>query len=424
MAVTRVIVFSVISIFAGLGCSSDKDPGEGICSGVDYTQYLAFQFFVSGSTEPMGDYQGLNPFVSLAKMEDFFSTVHSKIGTSAVKCRRPAIVIGPVALDYSNADITKLIDQSFALAKQYDIAVGFHIDDGMFWATRTDLWKNPENIEWLDWRGTPNTSRYVDWVPLRLAPMMCVNAHDVRVAVRNFMSNIALSIKSNLDQLTADKKEYLYAGTIVGWEPSLDTDRDSKMPSGYHALANKGFGLTHLPGDIDQERVKILREYIEFMARPLVEAGLPVSKTYTHIAFISRKDYDYAASVNPDFAKKSYSEVNNFSPPEVAMGKNYTPGFSTYPQEGVLNEIHKLLNNSAWASSEGTNLIPGLPPMASGYGMESYLARHYNYGCRQVTIFAFHLGGDPFTDALNYASEGPDAIAAYRKFLSGATLKE
>jgi len=420
---TRIYIFFTTLIALGIGCS-DKSFVEPGCSDINSTQYLAFQLFISGSTEPTGDYKGLNEFISLAKMEDFFSAVHAEIGTSSAACRKPAIMIGPIALDFSNADISKLINQSFELAKQYDIAVGFHIDDGMFWANRPDLWKNPDNVEWIDWKGTPNTSRYVDWVPPKLAPLMCFNAPLVKIAVSDFMSNIASTIKSNLNQLATSKKEYLYAGTIVGWEPSIDPDRDTKMPSGFHALSNEGFGPNNLPGDIDQERVKILREYIEWMCGPLTAVGLPTNKTYSHIAFIPRKFYDSLVSINPVFGKRSYAEVNNFSLPEAAIGKGYTPGFSTYPLTGVLEEIHDLPTNAGWASAEGTNRIPDMPPVTSGFGMESYLARHYNYGCRLVTIFAFHLRGDPFTDALNDASEGPDAIVAYKKFLSGTRLIE
>ena len=418
----RISIFFIFLAVGGIQCS-DKGPVETKGSDIN-TQYLAFQLFISGTTEPTGDYQGLNGFISPGKMEDFFSSVQAKIGTPSSAYRRPAIMIGPIALDFSNADITKLINQSFELANRYNIPVGFHIDDGMFWVNRPDLWKNPDNVEWIDWKGTPNTSRYVDWVTARLAPMMCFNAPLVKIAVSDFMSNIAVAIKSNLDQLAPSKKEYLYAGTIVGWEPSIDKDRDTQKPSGYHALSNEGFGPNNLPADIDQERVKILHAYMEWICGPMTTAGLPTAKTYSHIAFIPRKYYDSLISINPGFGNVSYAEFNNFSLPEVAIGKGYTPGFSTYPLTGVLEEIHGLVNNAGWASAEGTNLIPEMPPVTSGYGMESYLARHYNYGCRLVTIFAFHLRGDPFTNALNDASEGPGAIVAYKKFLSGARLTE
>ncbi len=422
---TKTTILLIATIFFGIRCSDDRLP-DNVCTSSDDTQYLAFQVFASGSTEPTGDLQGLNPFISDEQLEDFFQAVQSKIGSADLPCRKTAVIIGPIALDFSNSEISNLIDLSFELANKYDIAVGFHIDDGMFWANRTDLWQNPENIEWIDWDETPNTSRYVDWVGGRLAPMMCLNAPEVKAAVKDFMSNIAESIKSNLDELSPGT-EYLYAGTIVGLEPSLDKDRDTQKSSGYHALFNRGFNASNLPEDIDQERVEILQEYIEWMAEPLLNVGLPVSKTYAHIVFLSKAYYDYAITVNPDFGKQSYKELNSFSVPEVAIGKNYTPGFSTYPQTPpakLFDEIYDVVKNATWASAEGANVFLAMPPTSSDYTMESYLARHFNHGCTLLTIFAFNLRGDPFTDAINDASEGAEALDAYKKFLNGDELKE
>lgn len=419
--------FFTVLIFLVIGCSTENALKENVCSDTSDVQYLAFQLFVTGGTEPTGEYQGLRPFISQAQVEDFFKAVQSKVGNSRLPCRRTAVVIGPIALDFSNSEIANLIDQAFELAIRYDIALGVHIDDGMFWANRDDLWKNPDNIEWIDWNQTPNTSRYVDWVEGRLPPMMCFNAPDVRDAVKDFTSKIAESVKSNLDKLRTLNKEYLYAGTIIGWEPSLDQDRDTKMSSGYHALFNKGYNPSNLPEDIDHERVVILQEYIEWMAEPLRDAGLPVNKTYTHIAFLSKAYYDYAVTVNPDFANQSYAALNSFSVAEVAIGKNYTPGFSTYPQNQpatLFEEIYDVIGNSRWASAEAANIIPSNPPISSGYNMESYLARHFNHGCTMLNIFAFNLRGDPFTNVINDASESTDALTAYKKFLSGEELKE
>ncbi len=263
--------------FLGIQCGSDNAASNNACGTTD-VQYLAFQVFVSGTTEPAGDYQALNSFISNDKLEDFFKTVQAKTGNAELPCRKSAVIVGPLALDFSNTDIALLIGQSFSLAKKYNIAVGFHIDDGMYWANRKDLWQNPDNVEWIDWNGTPNTSRYVDWVSAKLAPQMCFNAPGVKLAAKDFTTNIAVTIKSNVDQLNAVNKAYLYAGTFVGWETSLDKDRDTQKSSGYHALSNKGFGSANLPADIDGERVKLLREYIEWLAAPLLAAGLPVDK--------------------------------------------------------------------------------------------------------------------------------------------------
>ncbi|MGB5698215.1 hypothetical protein, partial [Muriicola sp.] len=68
--------------------------------------------------------------------------------------------------------------------------------------------------------------------------------------------------------------------------------------------------------------------------------------------------------------------------------------------------------------------ILGNPPRNPGYGMESYLARHYNHGASMVNIFAFGLRGGTIIDKLNDAVQGPEAITAYREFLSGKILVE
>lgn len=423
------LTFLAVLVFIGIqsgSCSLNTTAQQGDCTQLQGTQYLAFQLFASGSTDPAGDYKALRPFISQATMESFFATVRTKIGSSNLPCRKVAIMIGPIALDHSKAEISKLITDAFDIAEKYDIAVGFHVDDGMFWADRKDLWQNPENIEWIDWNKTPNTSRYVDWVTSKLAPEMCFNAPGVQVAMKDMMTDIASAIKSRFDNLRGSNKQYLYAGTIVGWETSLDPDRDTQMSSGYHALSNKGYSANNLPADMDKERAAIVREHIEHLAAPLLDAGLPVEKTYAHIGFLSKKKYDYYASINPNFAKKSYLEVNNFSPPEVAIGKNYTPGFSTYPQNGLFDQIYDVVSATAWASCEGTNadLSQGTQPVSPSYGMESYLAKHFNHGCTLLNIFAFQLRGDPFTNALNDVSEGAEAIAAYKKFIRGAQLIE
>lgn len=420
------VILVAVLVFTGIhgnSCSSITPKVD--CSQSNTTQYLAFQLFTSRTLEPVGDYQPLRPLISQGQMEDFFSTVRSKVGISELKCRKIAVILGPIALDFSDAEISNFISQAFAVAEKYDIAVGFHIDDGMFWAKRTDLWQNPENVEWIDWNKTPNTSRHVDWITTRLAPEMCFNAPQVKAAMKSMMSGIAAAIKSNYDRVTTKNKEYLYAGTIVGWETSIDPDRDTQRSSGYHALFNKGFRQNNLPGNIDQERAILVQEYIDWIAAPFSQAGLPIHKTYSHVGFLSKKVYDSLSAISPAFAKKSYNEVNYFSPPEIAIGTNYTPGFSTYPQNGLFDQIYALVKNVSWVSSEGTNIsLTVTPPASPGYGMESYLARHFNYGCTLLNIFAFQLRGDPFTEVLNDASEGAEAIAAYKKFLSGARLTE
>lgn len=418
--------FILVLLVILLSCRSDEEINLTVNMDKEI-DYLAFQLFVSGSTEPIGDFATLNKFISDEEIESFFELVGNTIGGSLVSHRRGAVILGPIALDFSNEEVSELIDFSFEMALQYDLAVGFHIDDGMFWARRTDLWQNPENIEWQDWNQTSSESRYVDWVTTRLAPHMCFNCPQVMEAVDDFMTNIAGALKTNYNLLSEMGREELYAGTIVGWETSLDKDRNTQLPTGFHAMSNLGYGPSNPPEDEDVLRTQIVNEYIQFMADPLNRAGLPINKTYSHIAFLSRKLYDEFSIVNPEFGAMSYEEVNNFSPPEVAIGSNIKPGFSTYYEESRFEEIYALDGGSisGWACSEGTNIILGMPPISTGFSMESYLARHYNHGANLVNIFAFNIPAlDTFNQILKEASQGPDAIAAYRKFLSGEELIE
>lgn len=420
----KIIFILLVSFFFSQACTKDAFKEAEIYQGS--LQYLAFQKFASGTMEPNGDYQSLLPLRDKAEIESFIQLLQNKIGLEQQDNRKPAVIIGPIALDHSTSSIQQLIDDSFDLAIEYDMPVGFHLDDGMFWAGREDLWKDSENIEWQDWQGTLSESRYVDWVQSKLAPQMCFNCPKVKTAMTAFLEHIAQTIKLRLDDLKQQNKGYLFAGLITGWETSLDEEFSSKKTLGYHALANRGFSESNPPDDIDLERYTIVYEYIEFMASTVIGQGIPKEKVYGHVAVFAESVYNQLASQNPNL-EESYIEINGFATTESVINTKFQPGFSTYPQEGVFDQIYKAINSantSNWISSEGVNMILGNPPRNPGYGMESYLARHYNYGASIVNIFAFSLRGDSFTDALNDAVEGPEAIAAYREFLRGKILIE
>ena len=420
----KTIYAILLFLFCLLSCSKNSTVPAKTYEGP--LQYLAFQKFASGNMEPDGDYMPLLPFRDKLETEAFIQLVRNEIGVETLDNRKLAVIIGPISLDHSNSSIKQLIDDSFDLALQYDMAIGFHLDDGMFWAGREDLWSDPENIEWQDWQGTLSESRYVDWVQNRLAPQMCFNCPKVKAAMRQFLEYIAQTIKSRLDDLAAQNKEYLFAGLMTGWETSLDEEFSTKKTLGYHALANRGFSETNLPADLDLERYQIVYEYIEFMASTVISQGIPKEKVYGHVAVFSESLYNELATQNPDL-DESYIEINGFATTESVINPVFQPGFSTYPTEGVFDQIYQSLNasnNSNWISAEGVNMILGNPPKNPGYDMESYLARHYNHGAAMVNIFAFGLRGDTFTNALNDAVQGPDAISAYREFLQGKILVE
>ena len=67
---------------------------------------------------------------------------------------RLAVILGHFSFDHGDAEINKFIEVAFNLALETDVAVGFHIDDSMFWAKRKDLWSDPNE------RGSPGLGRH------------------------------------------------------------------------------------------------------------------------------------------------------------------------------------------------------------------------------------------------------------------------
>jgi hypothetical protein len=252
---------------------------------------------------------------------------------------------------------------------------------------------------------------------------MCFNSPVIRAEVRRRGQRvIGRAIRAGCERLRRMGRADLFAGVIVGWETQIGQDFDTGAHLGYHALSNRGFSKSHPPGDLDAERQSIVEEFITAWCSSLAEAGIPAGKIYSHIGFISKYLYGDPQPGN------SYSQINHFAPPQVAFGPFRRAGLSTYPQPGLFEQIYSELNrrrNPAWASSEGTNLELGSDPGQSGMNMETYLAKMFNHGATMVNIFAWGLGG-PAGKSIPFrvATEGEEALIAYRKFLRGERLVE
>jgi hypothetical protein len=124
----------------------------------------------------------------------------------------------------------------------------------------------------------------------------------------------------------------------------------------------------------------------------------------------------------------SYAQLNHFAPPSVAFGEFHRPGFSTYPQPGLFEQIYTEVaqhGHPGWASSEGTNLQIGSGPGQSGMNMETYLAKMFNHGAALVNVFSWGIGGEANKKMdFRVVTEGEEALRAYRKFLRGEQLVE
>jgi hypothetical protein len=186
---------------------------------------------------------------------------------------------------------------------------------------------------------------------------------------------------------------------------------------------NRGFSREHPPRDLDLEREKVVQEFIDYWTEGLAEAGVSPQKIYSHTAFLSGRAFKIGGG-----KEGSYSQHNHFAPPSVAFGKHHRPGFSTYPQPGLFDDIYVELGKHqqvGWASCEGTNLELGSGPGQSGMTMETYLAKMFNHGATLVNIFSWGIGGEANKNmSFRVVTEGDEALHAYRKFLRGEPLSE
>jgi hypothetical protein len=388
------------------------------------TQYLAFQLF----TDVRESAELRSAFPPPA--QDVAATVSElvdTIGQVGDGTRQLAFFVGPLSFDQSDDQVRSLIADSFAIALRKNIAVGFHIDDSMFWGRLRHL-NTPENIEWLDWNRTPNTGRRLDWssTPLQIMPQLCTNSAAVREAVRSRAGLIGGAVTQGREMLQAADKPELFAGVIAGWETQIGRDFATGSYLGYCALTNKGYSAENPPVDMNDARANVTQEFVELWANSLADAGVPETKTFSHTAFIAKAVFDAARLSRPGHFPASYLEAVNFAPPRVSFGERHYAGFTTYPQFGSLGQIHQERANNynpPWASSEGSAIEPPDAERGSaGESMEAYLGTLFNHGAILVNVFGWAVGdaNNPF----RRVAESEGAIAAYRKFLRGERLDE
>ena len=347
------------------------------------TKYLTFQLMTglygyAGPQSMPGHFA-----LSKAQLEEFVHGVVKAIGTTGDARHKLGFAVGPLCFDMSDAETRQFIHDAFAVARENDVAVAFHIDDSISWGERKDLLANPDNIETADWKQIPNTGRRADWgpTPTRFPPQMCFNSPEIQAAVKKRVSLIGAEVKKEMDALKTSGKEYLFAGLIAGWETQMGRDFDTDRSLGYRALSHRGFSANHPPQDPDLERVHIVKEWMELWANSLHAAGIPREKIFCHIAFTSQ-------GLRAADAKESYAKKVQFALPEVAFSSAYRPGFSTYPEGATFKEVYAVLaqhGSPGWISAEGANVSPtGLPGEPT---METYLGRMFNHGAVMTNVF-------------------------------------
>ena len=342
----RLLILSlgVLSLGA-LGVATGAAPD-------DLPRYLAFQIH-STTIDP----KAMRLVTELPPQEigRVVSDLRNRIAVLGTDNRHLGFIVGPIAFDDTDDKVREPIRSGFETALSQGVAVGFHIDDVVFWRRLEEL-NTRENLEWLDWEGTPNKGRRLNWDPpnvMRFTPVLCLNSQGVRRAVGTRAALIGTEIAKWLQDLKGAGKEDLFIGVIAGWETEIGRDFDTGKTLGYCALTNAGYSEKNPPVDIDEARSKIVKDYIELWAQTLTDVGVPHGKIYSHIALGTEKS---AASAFCDLC---------------------APGTSTYPFPGFLQTWRKDLashGHPPWASCEGAAIDPREAKRGQlGIGMEGYL---------------------------------------------------
>lgn len=404
---------------AGLGARTIVPESLAPLTGSE-VRYLAFQVF-EGGPDPAIPFDRVMVYTPKEKVSAVVHNIVTTIGVTGGRRARLAFILGPISFDHTDAEARQIIDDGFAIAASENVAVGFHIDDAMFWSIRSDLAGAPANVEWTDFNGTPATGLLLDWAhpPAR----MCFNAPAIRTEVtRRARDVIGAEIAAQVAILRAQGKENLFAGVIAGWESHMGQDVSTMDRVGFHALANRGFGPGNPPSDVGAEVASIVAEFIGLWTDGLAQAGIDSNRMYTHVAFLPKARFAELTVPAGVTHEQVLDTMRSSQRPSVAFAASSRPGFSTYPVAGVFDQIQEERakhGNPSWASSEGTNIIPGGPAGNSGMTMEMYLARCFNHGATLVNIFGWGIGGPSMMDnPFRVVTEGPDALATYRKFLS------
>jgi hypothetical protein len=404
----------VVCIFAAASLSLSALTARPVAA---QARYLLFQIFTySPPSGPTSDSVFPPPGQLSREVED----IVSRIGTTGSLQNKLGFAVGPLTFNHSDDEIRKTIKESFRIAREKNVAVAFHLDTEKFWCRNPGLTSGSCNVEWLDWRGTTSTGRRLDWSekPAKVDPQMCFNTPAIKAAVSARACLIGTEIAREVVALRAAGKEELFAGVIVGWETAIGRDFATNSNLGYHALANVGFGAKNTQAQCDARLVEIVKEFMVLWANGIAQSGVVKDKIYCHIAFTSQ-GLDRTTGL-------TYAQQVGFACPDVAFSKAYLPGFSTYPEEGTIENFQKVVaahGNPPWISAEGTNVVPnGLPGES---GMETYLGKMFNHHAVMVNIFSWGIGGEAEkNNFFRRATENDEALSAYRKFLTGKALIE
>ncbi len=439
----RKLVAVPLAVVGFLACGELVWAADGSCRANDAydTEYLIFWPPLAGATP--GTY---------GSVEDFAA----RLGTTGDgKTRQLGYGASIPVLVRDESRIARETKQGFDTARRTNVAVHFNVDDHIGWDERPDLWNwydpakrgynpaNRNNVEWYDWEGTPNKRRY--FTPegaSSQSPHMCYNPAIQKEMARIVSQVVGPALRKEIDQLKQENKEYLFAGITVGAEAGfddysmirmlpqlrrsadpmqmqvakmltqaatlMDEDKAPQSRVGYCSLTNAGYTKTNSPANIKQALADANQKFIEFWDKLFVDARIPCSRIYTHVA-----------------ASPPQDDPNNNAPIRIVFNPHARPGWTTYPIGTLENGFQPLYDalakhgNPSWGGVEA-NATFAKPNSLS---WEKYLAWHYNHGAKLVGI---NIGASDQSLMSNLIKRafGDQAMAAYRKFLKGEKLIE
>lgn len=441
MGMKRCGLLSFFWVLAGCGaptlqCVEGGDRGAIRTS--DEVQYLDFVLPFPGLFEDTGEGAG-DPARIHAVLDAGVASLISRIGVLGDGKTRQlgfhySIPIWAVEGRFPGKTLS-VIQQSFQVARERQVAVHFSLETHYFWDTRPDLFNyfapgdpsfnpnNTANVEWSDWQGTPNRHRYINHgVPVELAPHMCYLAAKIQSEVSRLGGLVGSALKTELGTLAASGQSHLFSGLTVTSEPSLDnyTNIDSIDPAigevmakagapkvrlGYCSFTAAGYSAANPPPDFAAAAAAVNKKWVESWTKAVARGGAPTDRLYSHIA---------AAGGTP--ADRPFELLN--APIDIAFVDSARPGWTSYPMGalrddfGVLYQALAAHGNPRWGGTEAAPF--------DGRGLVSvseYLSRHYDHGAT-VVVLNDGATGD-LMGTLSQAIYGCDAIPVYQRFLSG-----
>ena len=264
----RLVVVGLAAVlFAGTatGQGTQKPPPPESVKGENEARYLAFQIFIDYSPDPRvasqlssGSRERLVP--GTRALRNYVEDIKRRTGTVGDERTRLAVMLGPHCFEQTDAELAEFVERAFDLALETDVAVGFHIDDSIFWLSARIRGAIPKT--WRPWTGTAPHARADAWTGAgirRKARSRCAST------ARRFSGTCKSSppcweaIRAGVKQLQERNKPELFAGVIAGWETMLGQDFKTGKYLGYRALMNRGFSRTRPPEEVEKTADCILK---------------------------------------------------------------------------------------------------------------------------------------------------------------------